>query len=372
MDDRDRFAEHAGVCGSADLALDPRPSALTISMAPLDEDAGRALCTALLREGLEYRAAGPFVHVATDAREAPALASRLANRLPRGLQSRVKAVLTNGPSGAAAALEAEALPSFLDAVDVAWLVEALRSDWLFSVFQPIMCASDGSAHAFEAFVRAHNPVQNSAVGAGQLIYASQRLNLEREFDLQARAAAIRDGARLGLFSHRVFVNFHPEAIYDPEVCLRRTVATAAENGVTMDRLVFEVVESEQLVRSDHLRTVLDFVRAHGAMVALDDIGDGYSSLELVADLAPDYVKIDGALIASSVTSPSSRRTLDAVVALAAQLGMRVIATGVEQLDQMGVAIDCGVDYLQGCLFALPGNPPAVVDPRSYPAWRRAA
>jgi EAL domain-containing protein (putative c-di-GMP-specific phosphodiesterase class I) len=128
----------------------------------------------------------------------------------------------------------------------------------------------------------------------------------------------------------------------------------------MDRIVFEVIETERIECLQRLREIVAFLKRHGAGVALDDLSSGYNSLQFLADLVPDYVKIDRDLVTMSAVSGSARHTLESIVTLARKLNVKVIAEGVESETQLKVCLDAGVEYLQGFLFALPGCPPQPV------------
>ena len=94
----------------------------------------------------------------------------------------------------------------------------------------------------------------------------------------------------------MFVNFLPTTIYRPEVCLATTERAAEQAGLRLDQLVFEVTESEQVNDLDHLEKVFSYYRERGCKVALDDLGAGYSSLNMLVRLKPDIVKLDNEMV----------------------------------------------------------------------------
>lgn len=331
-------------------------------LAPLDSDADLALTRALEAGGFAFERSGPALLV-QDAREhLAALNTLLTGRIPPALQSQVKAVLVDGSddptSVALSYLRAEALPVFFEQTDLDWARQALREDWLFSVFQPVMTAATGTIHAYEALVRARNPRTGDVIGAAQLVYASRRLNIYHQFDRMARLTAIREAAALGKPGMRYFVNFSPSAIYDPAVCLRGTLDAAREAGIPLDQLVFDLIEFDQSEGRERLYAILDYYRGKGVSVALDSLDGSLTTLQYVTELLPDYVKLDGDLTARAVTSTTGRRRLQSVIDLAKRLNIAVVAEGIETPEQARVSIESGADYLQGFLFAHPSNPPA--------------
>ena len=184
-----------------------------------------------------------------------------------------------------------------------------------------------------------------------------KLNIEHVFDQRARQTAIRSAATLQMPQVRLFINFMPNTIYDPEVCLRTTMEAVEECGMKISDLVFEVVETEHIPDMNRLHKILDYYRARGAGTAVDDMGAGFSSLEYLTALRPDYVKLDRALVVQSEHKPSARQSLDIIIDQAKQLGIKVIAEGIETETQMQMCRGAGVDFMQGFLFGLPANPP---------------
>jgi EAL domain-containing protein (putative c-di-GMP-specific phosphodiesterase class I) len=345
-------------------------------LAPMDALGNAALAKILKGASIEFERRGSVMLLSTAGHHAGCLVSLLNDQLSASLKERIKGVFVHSAetpdSIVEAVIRAEALPTLFDILEVEWAREALRRGDLFSVFHPIVDSSTGSIFAYEALIRANRPETGEIVGAGQLIYACQRLNLLHQFDQAARISAIRSGAALNQPDCRIFINFLASTIYDPDVCLQTTVAAAQEVGLGMDRLVFEVTETEHIPSMQHLRQILDYYRRHGAGVALDDISSGFSSLQYLADLLPDYVKIDRDLVTSAASSLSARHTLESIVSLAQKLNVKVIAEGVETVDQMQICVDAGVEFLQGYLFALPGNPPEAIPAGLFPSRRHAA
>jgi len=105
----------------------------------------------------------------------------------------------------------------------------------------------------------------------------------------------------------LFVNFLPTTIYRPEVCVATTERAAEQAGLRLDQLVFEVTESEQVNDLDHLEKVFSYYRERGCKVALDDLGAGYSSLNMLVRLKPDIVKLDKEMVQRRAGQPVRRR-----------------------------------------------------------------
>jgi len=137
------------------------------------------------------------------------------------------------------------------------------------------------------------------------------------------------------------------------------MVAAQENAVPLSRLVFEVVETEQIPNMQKLKRILEYYRTHGVGTAVDDMDAGYSSLQYLTALQPDFVKIDRDLVVRAELEKEARKKMDLIVSQAKSLGIAVIAEGIETPEQLHLCREAGTDFLQGYLFGLPANPPAL-------------
>ncbi|GAB4178459.1 MAG: EAL domain-containing protein [Thalassobaculales bacterium] len=237
-----------------------------------------------------------------------------------------------------------------------WLIALLGQDRLTSWFQPIMHADGAGIFAHEALLRGID-ADGVVVSAGHIIAAANAAGLTFQTDLRARLSAVTRFGKSGL-PGRLFVNFSPNALYDPAFCLRTTIARIDELGIDHDRVVFEVIESEQHHNLLHLKGILGHYRRHGFQVALDDFGSGYNSLRILDELLPDYVKIDMGLIRGISTNPTKQAIVGNLVDLSRKLGARTIAEGIEEPADAEWLRQAGVAFLQGYLFGRPAPVPA--------------
>jgi EAL domain-containing protein (putative c-di-GMP-specific phosphodiesterase class I) len=252
---------------------------------------------------------------------------------------------------AMAALKARTVPTLLAELRDGWLQQAVAAGTLTSYFQPIVDVVTGEIYAHEALMRAVLDDGRVANG-GQIVDAGRRVGALHVLDQVGRTSAIHCAHRLGMQTN-LFINFFPTVVYDPVHCLQTTRQAMRETGMTPEHIVFEVVESEQIADRNHLLEILAYYRREGFRVALDDLGSGYSSLNLLAALRPDFVKLDMEL-AREVANDSLRRALvQALVGTAHAYGIEVIAEGVETVESARVLASMGIRLLQGYLFGKP-------------------
>jgi EAL domain-containing protein (putative c-di-GMP-specific phosphodiesterase class I) len=238
-------------------------------------------------------------------------------------------------------------------------------------FQPIVDVESQTIFAFEALVRGPE-------GQGAGFVLDQVTDENRyAFDQNCRVRAITLASKLNLpaTGAMLSINFMPGAVYSPKACLQLTLRTAEELGFPTDKLIFEVTENEQLVDPAHLRAIVKEYHRHGFKIAIDDFGAGYSGLSLLADFPCDIVKLDMQLIRNIHLRPRALEITRSLVSLASRLGSKLVAEGIETLDEYHAIRDCGVSLMQGYLFAKPAfedlpavdfslfGPPALQAPR---------
>lgn len=243
-----------------------------------------------------------------------------------------------------------------------WLLAMLNEQRITSHFQPIMHASAPAVvYGHEALLRG-SATSGELVSPGVMFAAARDAGLLFPLDLAARRSAIASAQRQQL-QGALFVNFAPTAIYDPASCLRSTVAAVDQAGIARHDVVFEIVETDRAHDATHLRNILDFYRTAGFRVALDDVGAGYSSLNLIHELRPDLLKLDMELIRGVDADPYKARLVANLLDVAAALEIDTLAEGIETEGELRWVQEHGAKYVQGYLLgrpsALPWSPSAV-------------
>ncbi len=216
-------------------------------------------------------------------------------------------------------------------------------------FQPILDVESGSIYAYEALVRG---LQQESAG---VILAQVNAQNRYAFDQSCRVKAIELASMLGLVETgaKLSINFMPGAVYSPAACIQLTLRTAAKMRFPTDRLIFEITEVEEVVDRKHLLGIVEEYRRQGFQVALDDLGSGYSGLNLLADLNPHLVKMDMDLTRKIDQRPSAQMIVRKLVELCEGLGIDLVAEGVETVDEFACLRKAGIRLMQGYLLARP-------------------
>jgi EAL domain-containing protein (putative c-di-GMP-specific phosphodiesterase class I) len=213
-------------------------------------------------------------------------------------------------------------------------------------YQPIVDLRDHSIFAHEALVRGPN-------GEGAFSVLNQVTDQNRyRFDQSCRTRAIAGAAQLGM-AERLSINFLPNAVYRPELCIRSTLEAARKHNFPIRNLIFETVETEHLDNHAHLKNILREYREFGFMTAIDDFGAGYSGLSLLANFQPDLIKLDMDLIRNIHRDRPRQAIVRGIVSMCMELGVTVIAEGIEQAEERDFLADCGIFLMQGYWFAKP-------------------
>ena len=237
-----------------------------------------------------------------------------------------------------------------------WLMAVIRERRLTSHFQPIVHADrPDQIYGYEALLRGVN-ADGSFISPGALFDTARGAGTLFQLDLAARRSAIANAHVHGL-QHALFVNFAPTAIYDPKACLRSTVAAIDEAGIDRSQVVFEIVETERTHDPKHLRRILDYYRGAGFRVALDDVGAGYSSLNLIHLLRPDILKLDMELVRDVDRDPYKARIAANLLDVANALGIDALAEGIETEGELEWVQQHGAKFVQGYLIARPAPTP---------------
>lgn len=232
-----------------------------------------------------------------------------------------------------------------------------------SFLQPIISMNDETIFGFEHLLR----TDKMEVSPAALFDFAAEAGLTSMLDQRARQTAVRKRAQAGITSGvKSFINFLPSTIYNPDFCLRQTFHAVNEYGVDPGDLVFEVVETEKLDDVARLKRIFKRYKQEGMLVALDDVGAGYSTLELVKELEPDFVKIDRAYISYCDRESQKQEFLHKVIDVASSLGTKVLAEGIEREEELIFCKEIGIDLAQGYFVGKPG-PEAVSEGLLFPS-----
>jgi EAL domain-containing protein (putative c-di-GMP-specific phosphodiesterase class I) len=210
--------------------------------------------------------------------------------------------------------------------------------------QPVVSWRQQATYAYEALLRTDEATLRNPA---DFVDTAERLGRTLELGRAVRRAIAHQVEKVPS-SANVFVNIHPSDLTDEEL--------TSPDGVLSpfaSRVVLEVTERATLHEVHGLAKCIAHLRALGYRIALDDLGAGYAGLSSFALLEPDIVKVDMSLVRSIHTSPMKQKLFRSFTSLCSDLGVQIVAEGVEVPEERDCLRDLGGDLFQGYLFARP-------------------
>ncbi|WP_164514997.1 EAL domain-containing protein [Paenibacillus lentus] len=197
-------------------------------------------------------------------------------------------------------------------------------------------------------MRAFNPLE--------LFARARESGLHSSLDQAARLAAIETSARHLPQGVKRFINFLPSSVEHPYRRLNDTFKKIEQLALDTRDFVFEVVETERIRHIAHLQHIFEVCRGQGISMALDDVGAGFSSVEEMSRLQPDYVKIDRSIVNGCRNDAHKQRQIRDIIRRAIDFGGKVLVEGVERREDFEFCLDSGAVLAQGYLFGRPQKP----------------
>jgi predicted signal transduction protein with EAL and GGDEF domain len=246
------------------------------------------------------------------------------------------------------------------------LRRALQDNQLLLHYQPQVELHSGRIVGAEALVRWLDP-EHGLIQPGRFIPVAETTGLIGDIGAWVLAEACRQGKAWldeGLPPLTLAVNVSPRQFRHADLAAQ-VMQTLIESGLPAEQLELELTEGALMEREQEALGVLQRLRAIGVGIAIDDFGTGYSSLAYLKRFPLDVLKIDRSFIADIPNDPDDMEIAAAVIAMGHSLGIRVLAEGVETVDQLAFLRFKNCDRYQGFLCSRP------VPPAEFAAMLRA-
>jgi EAL domain-containing protein (putative c-di-GMP-specific phosphodiesterase class I) len=216
---------------------------------------------------------------------------------------------------------------------------------LYIAYQPVVCLSKRTVFGYEALLRSREPTLPHPEA---VIDAAERLDRVHELSRRVRSLAVAPMEKLGS-DMALLVNLHPTDLHDHDL-----FATGGAFAAVADRIILEVTERASLDGVRDVRPHVARLRRNGFRLALDDLGAGYAGLTSFAMLEPEIVKLDRVLVRDIAREPTRKTLVRTVISMCKELGILVIAEGIEKEEERDELLGAGCDLMQGYLFGKPG------------------
>ncbi len=227
--------------------------------------------------------------------------------------------------------------------------ELIEKEALEIYFQPIVDLSHNGIYGYEALSRGTLP---AFYRAPTLLFQIAResgclIDLER----LAVKKAINSASSIG--KKKLFMNTSSLYLQNLSREIRYILGWLKIENLSPDQVVFEITEKSAITNMSFFKSSVKTLRKMGFSIAIDDVGTGYSSLEVLAQLEPQYLKYDRSLIIDIHKSHIKQELLKSLINFARGIRSRIIVEGVEKKEELEVLKDFGIELVQGYLFAKP-------------------
>ena len=236
------------------------------------------------------------------------------------------------------------------------LLDIVQQARLTALLQPIVHMADGSILGYEGLIR--GPSDSVLHSPLSLFKAARANGMEVEVEHLCRRVVIRRFAELGL-PGKLFLNVSPECLLRRDARHGQTMQLVRELGIDPGRVIIELTENQPTYDYELMREAVCHYRDMGFEIAIDDLGEGFSSLRLWSELRPEYVKVDMHFIQGINHDPVKLQFVRSIQEIAERSGTRVIAEGIETEAELLVLRDLGVGFGQGYHLGRPSAAPAV-------------
>ena len=231
--------------------------------------------------------------------------------------------------------------------------ELLDDKSLLSVYQPIVSLTSGGIHGWEALTRGPD---NSYFKRPDVIFSfAEDTGLLYPTEKVCREIAINNVGSLEP-DQKLFLNVHPRTVVDPNFVKGETLERIRDSGITPQNIVFEITERHSIDNYKIFRKTLEHYRSQGYRIAIDDVGAGFSGLKSIAEIRPDYIKMDMSLVRNIDSSSVRQVVMEALITLSEKINCRIIAEGIETQNELNALLTLGVHYGQGYYLAKPSFP----------------
>ena len=237
------------------------------------------------------------------------------------------------------------------------LQEIIAQRKLSALFQPIIDLRTGEFLGFEGLIR--GPADSPLHSPINLFGAAEQQGLSLEVEMLSRQIMLETFARQKL-PGSLFLNISPETLIHPSFKNGQTLEFMRKLDIDPARVVIEITENQPTFDFDGMRSALLHYRAMGFKIAIDDLGEGFSSLRLWSELRPEYIKIDMHFVQGVDHDPIKLQFLKSIQQIAESCGTHVIAEGIETEGELRVVKDIGIALGQGYFIAHPSQTPPLL------------
>lgn len=238
------------------------------------------------------------------------------------------------------------------------LDDIISNKCITPVFQPIISLKDGQVYGFEALSRMtktdvfHNNVE-------ELFKCAEENGRIWQLEQVCRRAILRGISnrkeQFDAYNCRLFLNVSPKVLHDEKFRVGFTREYTKRYGIDTERILFEITERERVENESDFQEAIHHYKMQNYQIAIDDVGSGYSTLNRICSLSPNYIKLDISLVREVYKNPIKYALIKGMVEFSHNSGVLLIAEGIESKKELEMLIDLGVQFGQGFYLAKPSD-----------------
>jgi len=232
----------------------------------------------------------------------------------------------------------------------------LKDELITPIYQPIVSFLNGKVYGYEALSRVlDNKTSNKIVDLSieQIFRMSDRINKSLEFDALCRSKALKNAKSIAQTEKKLFLNVNPNIINNENFKAGLTKGFLDKEGFDFRKVVFEIAESVAIINREIFLASINHYRNQNYMIAIDNVGSGYSGLNMINDIKPDIIKLDMNLIRNIDKDETKRFLCRAMVDFCKNAGIKVLAKGIETEEELKTLIKLDIELGQGYFIGYP-------------------
>jgi EAL domain-containing protein (putative c-di-GMP-specific phosphodiesterase class I) len=243
--------------------------------------------------------------------------------------------------------------------EASWIDRLIENSSIQTHYQPIVKVENESIQIIGHELLSRGLDENGELIPPFKMFEAARIrNRTFALDRVCRMQSIRNASAVK--DQLIFINFIPTAIYVPEHCLSTTFALIKQLNIKPEQVVFEVVETDEVEDLEHLKSILNYYRAHGFKYALDDVGVGFNNVEKLVQMEPDIVKLAFEFTNGVCEDTEKQEVAQSVLTIAHKMNALALAEGVEKAEDLRFLKEMGYDLFQGYYFSKPQEKPVEI------------
>jgi len=239
----------------------------------------------------------------------------------------------------------------VSAWDDAEILDAIiEGKYIRPVYQPIVSLADGQIFGYEALSRISE--DSLKMDIGQMFRTADRANRAWELETLCRKKALKGAADMEA-DKKLFLNVSPNILHDAEFKEGFTRKRSEKYGVDFHNVIFEITERVAVTNHHEFLDSIQHYRNQNYEIAIDDVGSGYSGLNLVTSVRPNFIKLDLNLVRNIDKDEIKQLLCKAMVDFGRNADIKLIAEGIETQEELETLIKLDVDFGQGYFLGIP-------------------